>query len=216
MADAVGHIRPYRPSDRDDVYRVCVRTGDNGQDATGMYPPDLLPDIYAGPYVELEPELAFVVDTGNEVAGYIIGAADTRAFVQRYRDEWLPRFRARYPYPDPAAGPVTGGGLIRAGYEPEAMLIPEVDEYPAHLHIDLLPELQGAGFGRALIRTLRDALAARGVGGLHLRMSATNTSARAFYDRMGFVELPSSTPTVTALGISTDTGLTARTGNVEP
>ena len=42
---------------------------------------------------------------------------------------------------------------------PDRMLIAEVDAYPAHLHIDLLPELQGQGMGRRLIDTLRAALA---------------------------------------------------------
>ena len=82
-------LRPYRPGDRDDVYDVCVRTGDAGRDATGKYRDGrLLPDIWAGPYVELEPELATVVDDGERVVGYIVGAADTADFVRRYRQEY--------------------------------------------------------------------------------------------------------------------------------
>ena len=72
------------------------------------------------------------------------------------------------------------------------MRIAELADYPAHLHIDLLPELQGLGFGRRLIDTLRAALAARGVAAVHLGMDAANTGARAFYARLGFHELPSS------------------------
>jgi GNAT superfamily N-acetyltransferase len=63
--------------------------------------------------------------------------------------------------------------------------------YPAHLHIDLLPELQGQGFGRRLIETLDDALARAGVSGVHLEASAANTGAVAFYPRVGFTPLPS-------------------------
>jgi ribosomal protein S18 acetylase RimI-like enzyme len=196
-------IRPYRPDDRDDVYRICVLTGESGGDATGLYPPRLIPDVYAGPYLELEPDLAFVVDTGSGVAGYVIGTSDTRAFVERYRDEWLPGFTARYPRPEPGTVPRHVSEMIDAGLRPERMLIPEVDEYPAHLHIDILPELQGAGWGRALIGTLLDTLAGRGIQRLHLSMSPANTGARAFYDRLGFTELPSSTPTGPVLGIST-------------
>ena len=47
----------------------------------------------------------------------------------------------------------------RAGAEPYA------EDYPAHLHIDLLPEVQGQGWGRLLIATLVDALRERGVAG---------------------------------------------------
>ena len=55
-------IRGYRPSDRADVYDVCVRTAEAGGDARGMYRrDDFIPDVFAGPYLALEPEgaLAF-------------------------------------------------------------------------------------------------------------------------------------------------------------
>lgn len=190
-------IRPYRAEDRADVYDVCVRTAAAGGDARGQYSTDeLMPDVFAGPYVELEPQTALVVDTGQRVAGYIIGTADTRAFVERVRAEWLPAFSARYRHVDP---PVTREDeIVHMGFTPERMLIPELDEYPAHLHIDLLPELQGQGLGRALIDELRALLRDRGVGGLHLTMDPANVAARAFYDRLGFVPLPSG-----ALGIRT-------------
>ena len=93
--------------------------------------------------------------------------------------------------------------LIAAGADPTRMLIAEVDAYPAHLHIDLLPALQGQGFGRRLIDTLRAALAARGVPAVHLGLDPANTAARAFYDRLGFHELPSSRPHAPLLGIAT-------------
>lgn len=83
----------------------------------------------------------------------------------------------------------------------ERMLIPELDAYPVHLHIDLLPTLQRRGLGRPLIYTLIAALRERGVRGLHLTMDPANTDARASYDRVGFVELRSSTPQGPALGV---------------
>lgn len=188
-------IRLYRPADRADVYNVCVRTAAAGGDATGIYSSDdLMPDVFAGPYLAFQPDLAFVVDVGDRVAGYVIAAADTRAFVERVRQEWVPTFASKYPEPSPTDAPI-----VAMGVDPERMLVPEVDEYPAHLHIDLLPELQGQGCGRALIDTLRAELARRGIPGLHLTMDPANLPARAFYDRLGFVELPSG-----ALGISTD------------
>lgn len=187
-------IRPYHPADRADVYDVCVRTGAAGQDASGLYSTDdLLPDVFAGPYIDLEPESAWVVDDGSRVVGYIVAAADTRAFVDLYRERWLPSFAAKY-----AAGSAVDEPIIQMGLDPERMLLPELSAYPAHLHIDLLPQAQGHGLGRALIATLRADLHHRGILGLHLMVDPANTSARAFYDRIGFVELPSG-----ALGIST-------------
>jgi ribosomal protein S18 acetylase RimI-like enzyme len=44
------------------------------------------------------------------------------------------------------------------------------------------------------MHTLFDALRERGVPGVHLGMVPENTNARAFYDRLGFTQLPKPTP----------------------
>jgi len=192
-------IRGYQPTDFDAVSAICVQTAEAGLSAEGLYvSDDLMPDIFVRPYVVLEPSLAFVVDDGA-VGGYIVGTADTRAFVQRFTSDWLPAFAAMYAHTEPV---VSKDDLIRhLGHWPERMLIAEIDDYPAHLHIDLLPRLQGQGLGRQLIDTLTGALRERGVPGLHLSMDAANTGARAFYDRLGFTELPSSTAEAPLLGL---------------
>ncbi|MCM2422597.1 GNAT family N-acetyltransferase [Streptomyces sp. RKAG293] len=184
-------IRPYRPADLPALYDICVRTGQEGEDARPYYPDrDLLGTIFAAPYARLEPELTFVVDDGQGTAvGYILGTADTAAFVKRFRGEWLPEVAGRYPEltgPVPATPHETMVDLL---HRPERMLVPELAPYPAHLHIDLLPEHQGAGHGRALMETFLGALAAAGVGSVHLGMATANVRARYFYDRMGFHEI---------------------------
>lgn len=199
---ALGLIRRYQPTDRAHVYEVCRRTADAGTDATGIYSDDdLMPDIFAGPYLEFEPGLAFVVDTGDRVAGYVLGVSDTRRFVEWFEREWLPTL-SRFEHVDPPLTPEDA--MVHLGYLPGRMLIAEVDEYPAHFHIDLVPELQGQGLGRELVRTLLAALRERGIRRVHLAMDPANRAARAFYDRLGFVELPSSTPEEPVLGIDTD------------
>jgi len=192
------HIRRFRDTDRADVAEICLKTGDGGSDATGMHGSDeLLADIFALPYVDLEPETAFVVDTGERVSGYIVAAADTRAFVDRYRRDWLPAFMEKYRAVEPS-------GILDLGLDPDRMIIQELDEYPAHLHIDLLPELQGQGMGRLLMRALLAELRERGVPGVHLGVSPSNTNARAFYKRLGFEPLPSDAGAGSLLGIRTD------------
>jgi ribosomal protein S18 acetylase RimI-like enzyme len=183
-------IRPYRASDRAAVGDVCVRTADNGGDARALYPdPDLMATLFAWPYVDFEPELAHVLDDGERAVGYIVGTADTPAFARRFREEWLPAVSGRFP--EPPAEPATPAdrmlGLLHA---PERMVVPEVAGYPAHLHIDLLPSVQGSGFGRALMGVFLAGLGAAGVGRVHLCVSRANTGARVFYDRLGFTELP--------------------------
>ena len=78
------------------MYDVCVRTGHGGTDARGVYRnPGILPDIFAG--LHLEPELAFVLDDGGEVAGYILDTADTPGYADTFRRTWLPGLTALVP-----------------------------------------------------------------------------------------------------------------------
>ncbi|WP_353813332.1 GNAT family N-acetyltransferase [Agromyces sp. SYSU T00266] len=200
-------VRRYRPADRDAVAEVCLRTGAAGGDATGAYSDDsLMPEVYALPYVEYAPDLAFVVELDGRVGGYVLGIADTEDFIDWYAREWAPGFRERHPAgaPPTARRPAyTEAQLVADGADPERMRIPELDDYPAHLHIDLLPELQGRGLGRRLIDALRAALAERGAPALHLGIDAANVGARAFYERLGFHELASSRPDAPRFGIAT-------------
>jgi ribosomal protein S18 acetylase RimI-like enzyme len=182
-------IRRYEPADRAAVYDVCVRTADAGGDARGRWSTDdLMPDLFAGPYVDLQPELAFVLDDGGQVVGYVIGTADTAAFARLLRTEWLPRLTARYPEPAPPRTPEDE--MIALLYRPERMLVPELAAYPAHLHIDLLPSAQGAGHGRALIDTFRAAASRAGAPALHVGVDPDNTRALGFYARLGFTPIP--------------------------
>jgi ribosomal protein S18 acetylase RimI-like enzyme len=194
-------IRSFLPEDADALASICLRTAAAGGDATGVYSSDeLMPDVFVRPYLAFEPALALVVEgaTGSP-EGYIVGAGDTRAFVEWFREQWLPVLAERYVHVDP---PTTVDEVVRhLGFVPERMLIPELDDYPAHLHIDLLPSLQGQGWGRRLIDAFVASLSARGIPGVHLAMDPANTAARAFYDRLGFTEVPSSGADETRLGM---------------
>jgi GNAT superfamily N-acetyltransferase len=184
-------IRPYRPADHAAVADVCVRTAHNGGDSRAVYPDRrLMPSIFAEPYCHFDPNLAFVLDDGTgRAVGYVVGTADTERFVEDFRRTWIPRMAGRYPEP---AGPsrTPTEEMIRLLHHPERMLVPELAAYPAHLHIDLLPPWQGRGHGRRLLHTFLDALHGQGVQAVHLGMVTVNTGARAFYDRLGFHEIP--------------------------
>ncbi|WEK12472.1 MAG: N-acetyltransferase [Candidatus Microbacterium phytovorans] len=184
-------IRPFRPGDEPALAEICLRTADAGGDATGVFDDDdLWAEVFVLPYVSRHPDLAFVVeDDAGTPRGYVVGTPDTRAFEDWFATQWWPRFAARWPRPD-SERTRQDGTLIYA-YGRRAGAEPYGDDHPAHLHIDLLPELQGQGWGRRLIDTLADALRERGVPGLHLVASSDNTGALAFYTRLGFAPLPS-------------------------
>jgi GNAT superfamily N-acetyltransferase len=170
-------IRRYQESDLAAVYDVCVRTAARGGDARGKYQSDdLMPDIFAGPYVFLEPSFAWVLDDGNRAVGYVVGTPDTAAFVRAYRERWIPRLAGRYPVPpDPPVTP--DDEMLGLHYRPERMLWPGLAEYPAHLHIDLLPPFQRAGHGRRLMETFFEAVSRR-VRGLSRRVEGERQRAR--------------------------------------
>ena len=198
-------IRPYRPDDLDAVYEVCVRTADAGADARGIYRDDeLMPNLFAGPYLLLDPDLAFVLDAeGCGVVGYVVATADTRAFVGAYRDRWIPRLADRYREP---SGEATEPDdiMIALHHRPERMILPELATYPAHLHIDLLPAFQRRGHGRRLIGAFLNAARRRGAPAVHVGMLTANTGARTFYHRLGFHEIDVADPgPLTYLGRST-------------
>lgn len=197
-------IRPYRPEDRDALYDICLRTGDAGGDARGLYQDqDLLPDLFAGPYAFLEPDLTFVLDDGGRAVGYVLGTSDTARYSQEVRDKWLPLVAGKHPLPGGEPG-TPDAVMTEYLHHPELIGHPAVADYPAHLHIDLLPGYQGHGYGRALLNTLFAALAEAGAERVHLVMSTANTGARAFYDRMGFHQIPvPDRPELTFLGRST-------------
>jgi len=117
--------------------------------------------------------------------GYVLGTADTSAFVRSYRERWLPRLEGRYP-PAPDQPQAPDDWLLTLLYRPERMLRPELAGYPAHLHIDLLPGYQGSGFGRSLMETFFEAAARAGAGGVHVVVAQANTKAHGFYRRLGF------------------------------
>ncbi|WP_082609048.1 GNAT family N-acetyltransferase [Oerskovia sp. Root918] len=186
-------IRPYAPSDLDALYDICLRTGDNGRDASNRFAdPRLLGEVYAAPYAAHDPGLVSVLVTDDErVVGYVIGCRDTLAFEDWCEREWWPELRARHLLPDPA-DESPDAGLVRQIHDRSVEVRPwlvDPASHPAHLHIDLLPEAQGGGWGRRLVERLVDQLVALDVPGLHLGVGSENTGAIAFYERLGLAPL---------------------------
>lgn len=185
-------IRPAQPGDESGAYYVCLKTGNHGQDGEPYYreDPDALGRIYVGPYLALEPELSLILDDRHGICGYAFGAFDSRDFYRRYEAEWRPNLCVRFPPP--------GGDPLRwtrvqqvyhAYHHPDYFCPEPYDRYPSHLHVDLLPRAQGCGYGRLMLEQIMDTLRARGSPGAHLGVSALNTRALGFYERLGFREL---------------------------
>jgi ribosomal protein S18 acetylase RimI-like enzyme len=197
-------VRRYEPTDLGALREICILTGHSGRDARGsMTDTSLLPDVFAEPYVVYDPLLAFVADDDGRAVGYILGTADTVAFADWFRTTWLPLVAPKHAG-RPAEITDFESLILELMYNPGRMVHDDLAPYPAHLHIDILPEYQGQGLGRKLIDAFRGELVSRGVEKFHLSMDPQNVNARAFYDRIGFEPIKVSTdPTGTYLGLST-------------
>lgn len=132
-------IRQYRPEDRAAVGRICVLTGDSGKDATGQFVTDeLLPYLYAYPYVEYAPELAFVIEAEDgQVVGYIIGVTDVNQMAQWAAGDWAERYDRALPVDE--SWTEKDRELKTRGAEPASRVHEFTDQYPGEFHIDLLP-----------------------------------------------------------------------------
>lgn len=115
---------------------------------------------WLGRYLQHDPDLVFVaVAADGGIAGYIVGATEDPALLERFAD--LP-FTKAFAH------------LSR--------------DYPAHLHVNCAPQWRSRGIGAALVARLAAEAKARGARGLHLVTGARSRN-RAFYEREGFAEL---------------------------
>jgi ribosomal protein S18 acetylase RimI-like enzyme len=183
-------IRDVQPGDLDALYRVALATGDSGADAAHLHrDPKLVGHLYAAPYAVLAPELALVVEDVAGVGGYIVGALGTLAFDARLEAEWWPALRRDYA--DPTGDPKGWDLDQRRAYQihhPRSPPARITDLYPSHLHINLLPRLQGRGLGQAMIDAWLARIAAAGSRGVHLGVSPANHRALRFYRAYGLEE----------------------------
>jgi N-acetylmuramic acid 6-phosphate (MurNAc-6-P) etherase/predicted NBD/HSP70 family sugar kinase/ribosomal protein S18 acetylase RimI-like enzyme len=193
-------VRQATKADRAAALRVCLLTGNMGADASASYvhDADALGKRWVAPYLELEPDFAFVLEEGatKDVVGYCLAARDTPTFSSRLQTDYLPPLRASHPDPRAAAKP-------EAAWTPEEHVYVELHDhtagapppgvdmslFPSHLHIDLAPSAQGKRQGHRLMAAQLGALQRAGSPGVYLQMHKSNARARRFYEKLGFIEL---------------------------
>ncbi len=131
--------------------------------------------LYNRFYTRAAKEHCFVaVNKQDEAVGYILCAPDYK--------EYCRGFRAHECKEIDALGFFRG---LRAYFEPSIQK-KYADKYPAHLHIDLLPEAQGQGLGSRLMDALKAHLRALGVRGVFLCVGKNNKNALRFYKKHDF------------------------------
>lgn len=191
-------VRAYQPPDRDGVRHVCFATGLMGDPVDWQWSDEeSFADAFSGYYTDREPESALVVEHGGRVVGYLLGCVDSRqawnagAVLGRHivgRRLALRRGTAGFVWR--AVGDVAVDAVRRR--LPSAGVFDQ--RWPAHLHVDLLPEARGRGVGSALVHRWLASLRERGVAGCHLETMAENTTAVAFFEARGFRRVGTAKP----------------------
>jgi ribosomal protein S18 acetylase RimI-like enzyme len=189
-------IRPYQASDESAIQEITYRTGYKGEDLTGRgYCRDtrLWFMLFIGYYTRYEPEHCFVaVDSENgQAVGFICGTPDTLKQEAQFRQWMVPRIGLRllgytsWRYPRCFLNVWRMVRDYARGTE-EASKDPIIAQYPAHLHINLLPAYQSQGAGSQLMRRFEEHMRDLNVRGLHLGTTNKNLKAVPFYRKMGF------------------------------
>jgi ribosomal protein S18 acetylase RimI-like enzyme len=190
-------IRSFRPSDEAAVQEITFRTGFKGRDLTGRnYFDDkrLFFLIFTYYYTRYEPEHFFVaVDTKDDtVVGFIGGTTDTAAQERGFQKKMPWRIATRaflvtsWRYPRTFRTVIGMTKMMGDVQENRAKRADLWAKYPAHLHINLLPDYQSMGLGTRLMKHFEQHLIRQGIRGVHLDTTSQNHKAIPFYKKMGF------------------------------
>ena len=79
-------------------------------------------------------------------------------------------------------------------FQPERTPAAIVADYPAHVHMNLLPRLQDKGVGARLLASWMSVAQGRGVKAIHVGVNRANGKAIRFWRRRNFQEIPTGQP----------------------
>lgn len=147
--------------------------------------------------MDLAPATCFVLDDGSgRVVGYCIGTSDTSKFAERWKKDYIPKVNPeRVPKPsvqteDYLMEKEETRDFRTALHNAECSALQawpgELEKYPAHMHIDILPEYQRKGWGSILIDKFFNSVKREGAPGVHLDMVRWNKTGKSFYEKIGF------------------------------
>jgi len=187
MDDGAAEIRPYEPRDRAAVRAVCRITAYGGEGA-GLIDAELFVDLMTRYFTDFAPGSLWVAEREGRVAGYLAGCLDRREFH---------RIQVRRVVPAAVAGALGRGVLLRR--ELWSLLLdlpgflaasgrrgPAEEDYPGHLHVNLVREARGRALGSRLVERFLDEARGRRLPGVRATVYETNQPARRFFERLGF------------------------------
>lgn len=185
-------VRLYRPTDRNEVHRLAADTAFFGEPVEAFLPDrQFFADTFMAYYTDEEPEHLWVADVNGHVAGYFAGSLrGSRLETGRSAALRVARSLARGGYHGMGDAVRFAARTAAATFRGEYPS-PSLEDYPAHLHINVDDAYRGQGLGRQLMDAGLAGMAAAGAPGIHLNTTSYNRAAVAMYEKMGFMLLGS-------------------------
>ena len=170
-------ILPYTNKYKADVQNICLDTAD--ENARKYKRQKLLLSTYCDYYIENEQENCFIAydEKKNRAVGYILCARDYKRYLKVFYKKY---FKKSFD---------CGFDSIFESFSAMAVPLAFYRKYPAHLHIDILPEYQGMKIGTRLMNSLIENLKNKNVKGVMLGVDTKNKRAICFYQKCGFKEI---------------------------
>ena len=168
-------VRSYKPTDKENVRFICLNSEGPCEEPEDFQ--HFILTTYCDYYLEHEPYNCFVAaDETDRAIGYVICTENYDTFETVFFSEYVPKLKINRNFFRAASRSVD----LQKEYK--AL-------YPAHLHIDLLPEYQRRGLGHKLVDTLCAHLKAKAVPGVMLTVGSMNLVGQSFYEKYGFTKL---------------------------
>jgi len=158
-------IRSYRDRDRAAIQRLCCDTGFLGEPIDAVFQDrELFAELFTKPYLDHEPEWAWVAEDQGRVVGYLLGSVGKEFELALLRSGFQTTFKmvfrlamgryARHPRSRQFIRWLLGSGFREQPRHPRNA---------AHLHWDIEREYRGCGVAQGFWQVFVDRLLAVGV-----------------------------------------------------
>lgn len=166
-------IKRYEEKYKEDVRFVCCNSdGPCDWDEDKKH---FILTTFCDYFIEQEGDNCFIaVDENDRAVGYVICAENYKNFKKVFIKEYISRFKKNE---------ISHRMVAYLSTFIQSIL---KKEYPAHMHIDILPEYQRMGLGHKLMDALCENLKEKNIKGVCLTMFAGNEKGGNFYKKYGF------------------------------